>query len=101
WRGGRGGWDGPEPPGQGRGLPVSSGAPADRTPAGRVARVVVHGRRRGVPPSGPDRGPARGRRPAARRARGVMSGADAPTWPAVLRRLIGGEDLSTDEVRWA
>lgn len=30
-----------------------------------------------------------------------MAGADAPTWPALLRRLVAHEDLTTQDARWA
>lgn len=30
-----------------------------------------------------------------------MSGADAPTWPTLLRRLVAHEDLTTQDARWA
>src|SRR5690606_6765453 len=62
----------------------------------------VAGGRGGLGAAGPDRAAAGRRRAAARHARLLMAegGAVEPTWPALLGRLISGEDLTAAQTRW-
>ena len=91
------------PPAQGRGLPVPADPRAHRSPAGRLARVLVERRRRRQPPARPGRAARRRRGDRRVAGRHPMTDATAPrpTWPDLFATLAARQDLSTEQTSWA